>query len=261
MSHERPTQPAQPRPYELFGFTKEECLDGNVNQERFHEIIKDEQTAIHSVEESCNNYGEFLFVTISRPTPQRRICMTFYGLGFHEYRERWLTDEWFWHQTPAFPDVVETTTPKGEADDLIKERLESISPFVKPDTQSARGRLFEMLADLTDEDGAYAELQDLGDLLNWPEEDDLDRIEPSRSVASEEGGESVSEQTSQIVKAGANTYFMDLKETRDGKPYLMITESRFKGEGKERRRTSIAVFEDHARDFLQALQEMVSLLG
>ena len=75
-----------------------------------------------------------------------------------------------------------------------------------------------------------------------------------------EGGESVTEQTSQIVKAGAKTYFMDLKETRDGKPYLVITESRFKGEDKERERTSIAVFQEHVYGFLQALQEMVSLI-
>jgi len=33
--------------------------------------------------------------------------------------------------------------------------------------QSARGRLFEMLADLTDEDGALAELEDLGDAADF----------------------------------------------------------------------------------------------
>ena len=115
-----------------------------------------------------------------------------------------------------------------------------------------------MLADLTDEDGAYAELQELGDLSDWLEEDIPGQMSNGRSPVSEEGGESVSEQTSQIVKAGAKTYFLDLKETRDGKPYLVITESRFKGEGKERERTSIAVFPEHAQGFLQALQEMVS---
>lgn len=260
MSHERPTQPSEPRPYEVFGFTKQECLDGRVNQDRFQEILADEQTTVHSVAESENNYGEFLFVTASRLAGQRRICMIFYGLGYHEYRGRWFTDKWFWYQTPSYRDVVSSTIPKEEAHGSIEQRLESISPYVKPDTQTARGRLFEMLADLTDEDGAYAELQDLGDLSDWPEESVLSRIVHDRSVTPEEGGESVSEQTSQIVKAGANTYFMDLKETRDGKPYLVITESRFKGEGKERERTSIAVFPEYARDFLQALQEMVSLI-
>jgi len=60
----------------------------------------------------------------------------------------------------------------------------------------------------------------------------------------------MTEQTSKTVKAGAKTYFLDLKETKEGKPYLVITESRFKGEGQQRERASIAVFPEHARDFL-----------
>ena len=167
MSHERPTQPSKLRPYEVFGFTKEECLDGRVNQDRFKDILEDEQTTVHSLEESHNNYGEFLFVTASRLTAQRRICMAFYGLGYHEYRERWFTHEWFWHQTPSYRDVIQRITPKEEVEEIIEQRLESISPYARPDTQTARGRLFEMLANLTDEDGAYAELQDLDDLGDW----------------------------------------------------------------------------------------------
>ena len=97
-------------------------------------------------------------------------------------------------------------------------------------------------------------------MSDWLEEGVLDQISPGPSVASELEDESAMEQTSQIVKAGARTYFMDLKETRDGKPYLVITESRFKGEDQERERTSITVFPEHAQDFLQALQEMVSHL-
>ena len=65
---------------------------------------------------------------------------------------------------------------------------------------------------------------------------------------------------SKTLKAGSKTYFFDVKETKDGKPFLVITESRFKGEGKERERSSIAVFPEYAQDFLQALQEMTDLL-
>ena len=39
---------------------------------------------------------------------------------------------------------------------------------------------------------------------------------------------------SKTVKAGSRTYFFDLRETKEGQPYLTITESRFKGEGKDR---------------------------
>ncbi len=69
------------------------------------------------------------------------------------------------------------------------------------------------------------------------------------------------ENESKTVKAGAKTYFFDLRETKEGQPYLTITESRFKGEGKDRERTSIVVFAESAADFLEATQEMIQKLG
>ena len=66
---------------------------------------------------------------------------------------------------------------------------------------------------------------------------------------------------SKTVKAGSKTYFFDLKETKEGQPYLVITESRFMGEGKDRERSSVMVFSDHAQDFLEATQEMIEKLG
>ncbi len=41
---------------------------------------------------------------------------------------------------------------------------------------------------------------------------------------------------SRTIKAGSKTYFFDIKESKEGRPYLVITESRFKGEGKDRER-------------------------
>lgn len=60
-----------------------------------------------------------------------------------------------------------------------------------------------------------------------------------------------------IVKAGSKTYFFDLKQTRDNKPYLLLTESRYKGEGEDRERVSITVFPESAGLFGQAVAEMV----
>jgi hypothetical protein len=77
----------------------------------------------------------------------------------------------------------------------------------------------------------------------------------------QEGGEHMADQNdSKTVKGGSKTYFFDLKETKEGQPYLTITQSRFMGEGKERERASIVVFPDHAQDFLEAAQEMISKL-
>ena len=63
------------------------------------------------------------------------------------------------------------------------------------------------------------------------------------------------------VKAGGRTYFFDLKKTKDGKPFLVITESRFKGEGEERERNTIMVFPENAGEFSDAVSKMVAKLG
>ena len=147
-----------------------------VTQDRFEEILGDEQTSIHRIEPSSNDFGEFLFVTTSRLANSGRIGMTFYGLGYHEDRERWITDEWFWYQSEIFPDILRQKVTKENALELLKNRRERITPYIKPDIQTARGRLFEMLADLTDDDGALAEMADLESLNNWLAK--LDQITP-----------------------------------------------------------------------------------
>ncbi len=65
---------------------------------------------------------------------------------------------------------------------------------------------------------------------------------------------------SRTVRAGKNTYFFDLKETKRGKQYVVITESRFKGEEEGHERVSIAIFPETARDFLEAAQDMLTRL-
>jgi hypothetical protein len=66
---------------------------------------------------------------------------------------------------------------------------------------------------------------------------------------------------SNTVKAGAITYFFDIKQTRQGKPFLVITMSRFKGEDEERERTSMVVFPEQAQLFLSATQDMIAELS
>ena len=176
MTHEMPSAPAPKRPYEIFGLTEKEQLYWRVNRERFEEIIKDDQTIIHTIKPSSNNYGEFLFVTASRLGDQGRIFMTFYGLGYHEYRERWITDEWFWYQASSNPDLLRQKIPIEEVEKILKMRAEEIQPYAGLDKQTERGRIFEILADLTDEDGALAEMDDLDSINLWLSE--LDQQEP-----------------------------------------------------------------------------------
>ena len=65
---------------------------------------------------------------------------------------------------------------------------------------------------------------------------------------------------SMTIKAGAKTYFFDIKKTKEGKPYLLITESRFKGEGKDRERNSIVVFQENAQEFAKTVSEVAAKL-
>ena len=65
---------------------------------------------------------------------------------------------------------------------------------------------------------------------------------------------------SKQIKGSGRTYFLDIEETKEGKPYLRITESR-KGKGDKFERNSINVFPEDAGEFGQVVSEMVSKLG
>jgi hypothetical protein len=160
MNHESAVAPVPRRPYEQFGLTEREALYWRVSDERFKEFLQDAGTRIHELLESNNAFGEFLFVTTSRPGDQERISITFYGLGYHDHRERWIKDEWYWYQSSRQPDVMNRQFPKEEVEEIIQRRRDMVLAEAQPDTQTERGRLFEMLADLTDEDGALAEMED-----------------------------------------------------------------------------------------------------
>ena len=62
---------------------------------------------------------------------------------------------------------------------------------------------------------------------------------------------------SKTVKAGSKTYFFDIKQSKEEKSFLVITESRFKDQGSERERHSILVFPEQADEFAKALTEML----
>ncbi|MFC1997824.1 DUF3276 family protein [Chloroflexota bacterium] len=64
--------------------------------------------------------------------------------------------------------------------------------------------------------------------------------------------------SSRMLKAGKKTYFFDIKETKDKKPYLLITESWFKDDqSKEPDRNNIIVFPEQAQDFVLAVAVML----
>ena len=58
---------------------------------------------------------------------------------------------------------------------------------------------------------------------------------------------------SRIIKGAGRTFFMDVEKTRDGNPYLKISESRIDGKTKEQVRNTIFIFEDDLMPFSKAV--------
>lgn len=58
---------------------------------------------------------------------------------------------------------------------------------------------------------------------------------------------------STMVKSGKTTYFIDLKEAKNGNKYLSISESRLDGE--ERKRNTVRVFGETMDQFRKAIEE------
>jgi hypothetical protein len=61
----------------------------------------------------------------------------------------------------------------------------------------------------------------------------------------------------EMLKTASKTFFFDERQTKDGKPFLIITESRLKGKDEKPERSSILIFQDD----LAAFAEMVTTLA
>jgi hypothetical protein len=153
-----PERPHWQKPYEVFDITEAEVARWRVTDEKLKEILAKPNTTIHTTKLSTNTFGEFLFLTASRDVGQQRTCMTFYGLGYHQYRECWISDDWFWYQLPESLVDIPTKISNEEVIEQLGRRLAEISPNLGEDTQTERGRLFEHLADIFDDDAALAGL-------------------------------------------------------------------------------------------------------
>jgi hypothetical protein len=149
---------------QAFNFTERDHEDERISHERFLALLTDEQTNVHHIDLSTNSFGEFLFVTMSRPIGENRAYLTFWGAGYFEPRERWLTTEWRYYETQQLLHTMPQKIAPEDVQVIVQERLEEIAPYVTPEPQSKRAPLYELLAGLTDEDGALTELEDMEDM-------------------------------------------------------------------------------------------------
>ena len=164
MTQEHETRPPYLKTADVFGLTNKEQFYDFISDTHFQDIVQTSETTIHQLTVDTNEYGEFLFVTVSREVVGKPRFMTFWGLGYHEKRERWLTQEWRFHESYIrnFPAAM----PKETALNEIQRRRDEIAEEAVDTAPSQRAILFALLADLTDEDGAITELDDLSSFGN-----------------------------------------------------------------------------------------------
>lgn len=157
--HKHPN-PYENHPARRFGLTPVEMRDYRVSAERFADFFSDEGVSIENLHLDSNSFGEFMFVTLAKPEQELRLV--FYGLGFHEHRERWIHADWYWYAPNSLPkDKSQPDIDKDEAQQVLQDRLAFVQASNNSDEQSSYGKWFEIIADLSDEDGAYSEMQDL----------------------------------------------------------------------------------------------------
>lgn len=158
----------------MFTFTEDELRDERVSHARFTQLLNDQATKIHVVKLSENNYGEWLFATLSarvpplyafapKPAKAQSRCITFWGMGFHDAREEWTCESWRMFEAGLLtPGSNTPTIPKTQAWSTINERrafcLAQAPSAAKP---SAEAQAFSFFAELGDEDGAASMLEDM----------------------------------------------------------------------------------------------------
>lgn len=160
-------QPKGEKPTQPFAFAEYEVRSSVLSHSRFLALVADPTYIVHQAKVDANSYGEFLFVTVSKPDKtERKDGVTFFGLGLHEYRDRYYTREWHFYATSLEQKWREESLTRTELQTILKERQVEINRDVSLHQQSKRGQMFEMIADLTDDDGAITELEDFPDLFD-----------------------------------------------------------------------------------------------
>ena len=64
---------------------------------------------------------------------------------------------------------------------------------------------------------------------------------------------------STMVRAGRTTFFVDVREAKNGNKYLSITESRL--DGDQKRKTTVRIFGDSISEFRQAINDAATAVS
>ena len=123
------------------------------------ELVRNPDNVVCRCIEANNSYGRFLFVDIHNDETDE--CTSYYGAGYHEYRERYLIDEWAQFRSQ---DNETLRIAKDAVVNRINEcvKVARKGQYGRP-PQSENAELFEELVGvIDDEDAVIAEMEDRG---------------------------------------------------------------------------------------------------
>lgn len=138
----------------MLGITDNQALFEKIDEPTLYQILG--KSIIHSAIVDTNNYGEYLFITISID----KHAFTFYGLGFHEHREQWEVNHWNFYKGNYFSAYADLRISEIEASIAIETRKKEIRPYIADSTPSLRGEMFTLLEEIADSDFALLEIDD-----------------------------------------------------------------------------------------------------
>ena len=139
-------------------FTESEKLWGKVTLKRAKEILAQDNVQVMDCSRSWNTYGEFLFIDIvANDTNAFGInytnTYTLWGLGMHDEREKWI--DYFNIESCSISKEGKPWT-KVKVFEAIKDSQHREYHI----EQTERGELFELLADIGDDDGVRVIFED-----------------------------------------------------------------------------------------------------
>ena len=138
---------------------------GSLNNKEFINLL-DKAVFCYNYNISYNSYGEFLFISLAVLNENRELeGYTFYGLGYHEYRRRYITETWEYYKDQFFHkykrQYAKNTIPISDIKQVIIERQHEIEEMKKKYPEKPN-QLYEFVADLTDEDAAITLMEEFG---------------------------------------------------------------------------------------------------
>lgn len=134
--------------------TESEILNETVSARKLRMILQMKKVSVKDMRRDTNSYGEFLFISAQIG----KTGMEFYGCGFHDLRNRWMTEEFkmFMNQAPKVPGWK-----KEEVLEYFDKEYDRARNLSDCDSAGNKPTELDEMADLCGDDDAFmAELED-----------------------------------------------------------------------------------------------------